>query len=132
MSILLDQETELILLGRWLVGSDTDDISLYTREIFVNFPGLYKAVVNGLPWDQISKADKSGVRYADIIGYGTESFLYRQARIDGLIAQRSLLIDKLNSADQDERDRADAERADEINRKFEDVVLNERAEEKFL
>ena len=105
MSILLDQETELILLGRWLVGSDTDDISLYTREIFVNFPGLYKAVVNGLPWDQISKADKSGVRYADIIGYGTESFLYRQARIDGLIAQRSLLIDKLNSADQDERDR---------------------------
>ena len=33
---------------------------------------------------------------------------------------------------QDERDKADAERADEMNRKFEDVVLNERAEEKFL
>jgi hypothetical protein len=34
--------------------------------------------------------------------------------------------------DQDERDRADGERADEMNRRFEDVVLNERGEEKFL
>ena len=34
--------------------------------------------------------------------------------------------------DADERDREDAERADEMNRRFEDVVLNERAEEKFL
>ena len=33
---------------------------------------------------------------------------------------------------QDERDRADAERADAMNARFEDVVLNERAEEKFL
>ena len=31
-----------------------------------------------------------------------------------------------------ERDRIDAERADAMNRRFEDVVLNERAEEKFL
>ena len=30
------------------------------------------------------------------------------------------------------RDEMDAERADEMNRRFEDVVLNERAEEKFL
>jgi len=30
------------------------------------------------------------------------------------------------------RDRADAERADDMNRRFEDVMLNERAEEKFL
>ena len=34
--------------------------------------------------------------------------------------------------EQMERDRVDAERADEMNRRFEDVVLNERAEEKFL
>ena len=34
--------------------------------------------------------------------------------------------------EQEERDRVDAERADEMNRRFEDVVLNERAEEKFL
>ena len=34
--------------------------------------------------------------------------------------------------DQEERDRVDAARADEMNRRFEDVVLNERAEEKFL
>jgi len=32
----------------------------------------------------------------------------------------------------EERDRVDAERADEMNARFEDVVLNERAEEKFL
>ena len=35
-------------------------------------------------------------------------------------------------ATQEERDRIDAERADEVNRRFEDVVLNERGEEKFL
>ena len=34
--------------------------------------------------------------------------------------------------DQAERDRIDAERADEMNRRFEDVVLNERAEGKIL
>ncbi|MBO7721722.1 MAG: hypothetical protein J6T01_04860 [Kiritimatiellae bacterium] len=37
--------------------------------------------------------------------------------------------DKLESED---RDKIDAERADEMNRRFEDVVLNERAEDKFL
>lgn len=37
--------------------------------------------------------------------------------------------DKMSEQD---RDRIDAERADEMNRRFEDVVLNERAEEKFL
>lgn len=34
--------------------------------------------------------------------------------------------------DQNDRDRIDAERADEMNRRFEDVVLNERAEGLFL
>ena len=34
--------------------------------------------------------------------------------------------------EQEERDRVDAERADPANRRFEDVMLNERAEEKFL
>ena len=34
--------------------------------------------------------------------------------------------------EQDERDKVDADRADEVNRRFEDVVLNERAEERFL
>ena len=34
--------------------------------------------------------------------------------------------------DQSERDQVDAERADEMNKRFEDVVLNERGEEKFL
>ena len=37
--------------------------------------------------------------------------------------------DRLSQA---ERDHADAERADEMNKRFEDVVLNERGEEKFL
>ena len=37
--------------------------------------------------------------------------------------------DKLEQA---ERDKVDAERADEMNKRFEDVMLNERAEEKFL
>lgn len=37
--------------------------------------------------------------------------------------------DRMN---QEERDRVDAERADEMNRRFVDVVLNEKAEEKFL
>ncbi len=42
------------------------------------------------------------------------------------------LSSKEDSETQQDRDRIDAERADEMNRRFEDVVLNERAEEKFL
>lgn len=42
------------------------------------------------------------------------------------------LTSKEDKVDPEERDRIDAERADEMNERFEDVVLNERAEEKFL
>ena len=42
------------------------------------------------------------------------------------------LSSKEDGETQQERDRQDAERADEMNKRFEDVVLNERAEEKFL
>ena len=56
--------------------------------------------------------------------------------IDGAEIERRLLeVDLTSSEDkleQAERDRVDAERADEMNARFEDVVLNERAEEKFL
>ena len=59
--------------------------------------------------------------------------------LDGItlkeIADMLLSID-LSSKEEKEsvqdRDRIDAERADRMNRRFEDVVLNERAEEKFL
>ena len=53
------------------------------------------------------------------------------AEIEKLLAS----VDLSGSEDrmpQDERDRVDAERADEMNGRFEDVVLNERAEDKFL
>jgi protein-arginine kinase len=51
--------------------------------------------------------------------------------IDRCLAQTDLSSreDKLDPVD---RDKIDGERADEMNRRFEDVVLNERAEEKFL
>lgn len=51
--------------------------------------------------------------------------------IDRWLAQTDLSSreDKLDPVD---RDKIDGERADEMNRRFEDVVLNERAEEKFL
>ncbi len=42
------------------------------------------------------------------------------------------LTSKEDGETQQERDRQDAERADEMNKRFEDVVLNERAEEKFM
>jgi len=42
------------------------------------------------------------------------------------------LSSREDSLSMEERDAVDAERADEMNGRFEDVVLNERAEEKFL
>ena len=53
------------------------------------------------------------------------------AEIERRLAEADLTSseDKLEQA---ERDRIDAERADEMNARFVDVVLNERAEEKFL
>lgn len=48
------------------------------------------------------------------------------------LASSADLSSKEDGMDVQERDRVDAERADEMNRRFEDVVLNERAEEMFL
>lgn len=55
----------------------------------------------------------------------------RLAGVEKLLSEIDLSggEDKLS---QEERDKADAERADAMNSRFEDVVLNERAEEKFL
>ena len=63
----------------------------------------------------------------------------KERMLDGITGdeiERMLLEVDLTSAEdkleQEERDKVDAERADEMNRRFEDVMLNERAEEKFL
>ena len=63
----------------------------------------------------------------------------KEEMLDGItseeIEKMLLGIDLSSSEDkleQAERDRVDAERADEMNSRFEDVMLNERAEEKFL
>ena len=63
----------------------------------------------------------------------------KEEMLDGITSdeiEKALLETDLTSAEdkleQAERDRVDAERADEANKRFEDVVLNERAEEKFL
>ena len=62
-----------------------------------------------------------------------------QKLLDGITLEeieKMLLACDLTGAEDklepEERDQADADRADEMNRRFEDVVLNERAEEKFL
>ena len=63
----------------------------------------------------------------------------QEKMLDGIdleeIERRLAEVDLSSAEDkleQEDRDRADAERADEMNRRFEDVILNERAEEKFL
>ena len=63
----------------------------------------------------------------------------QEKMLDGIdleeIERRLAEVDLSSTEDkleQEDRDRADAERADEMNRRFEDVILNERAEEKFL
>ena len=63
----------------------------------------------------------------------------KERMLDGVTSEeveKMLLEVDLTSAEdkleQAERDKVDAERADEMNRRFEDVMLNERAEEKFL
>ena len=63
----------------------------------------------------------------------------KEEMLDGITSdeiEKALLETDLTSAEdkleQAERDRVDAERADEANKRFEDVILNERAEEKFL
>ena len=53
------------------------------------------------------------------------------AEVEKLIAGIDLSGEEDRMSEQD-RDRIDAARADDMNRRFEDIVLNERAEEKFL
>ncbi len=63
----------------------------------------------------------------------------QEGMLDGIaLAEIDQMLNALNlDSNEDkvsvqERDRIDADRADKINKRFEDVVLNERAEEKFL
>ena len=63
----------------------------------------------------------------------------KEEMLDGItydeIEKMLLEVDLTSSEDkleQAERDKVDAERADEMNKRFEDVILTERAEEKFL
>ena len=63
----------------------------------------------------------------------------KEEMLDGITSgeiEKMLLEADLTSSEdkleQAERDKVDAERADEMNKRFEDVMLNERAEEKFL
>jgi len=53
------------------------------------------------------------------------------AQVEALAAEQDLTGSE-DRLDQNERDRVDAERADAMNSRFEDVVLNERAEGKYL
>jgi len=66
-------------------------------------------------------------------------FAAKEEMLDGItfkeIEQLLASVDLTSAEDKltpEERDQADAERADQMNRRFEDVVLNERAEGKFL
>jgi len=70
----------------------------------------------------------SPLRLAAINGF-LDGIGLKQVEKLALAADLSSKEDKM---DVQERDRVDAERADEMNRRFEDVVLNERAEEMFL
>lgn len=109
MAFLLDYEQELTLLGRWITNQDKDDITIFDKSIFVNCPKLYKAIAAGSSWAQIPENAKAEIiaetPYTELLTLGADSFAYKQARADALISQKSFLIDKLNNASDDERQR---------------------------
>lgn len=109
MALLLDYEQELTLLGRWLTNQDKDDITIFDKGIFVNCPKLYKGISAGLSWAQIPENAKAEIisetPYTELISLGADTFAYNQAKSAALISQKSFLVDKLNTASDDERQR---------------------------
>lgn len=107
MTILLDYENEIAILGRWITNQNRDDISILDKGIFINCPKLYKSIAAGLSWAQIPENAKaeSEKTYPELLSLGTDTFAYNQARYNALLSQRSLLADKLNKATEEERQR---------------------------
>ena len=109
MALLLDYEQELTILGRWITNQNREDITIFDKGIFVNCPKLYKAITAGLSWQQIPENAKAEIMsdtpISELYSLGADSFRYKQIRSDALISQKSFLIDKLNTASDDERQR---------------------------
>ena len=107
MTIILDYENELAILGRWITNQNRDDISILDKGIFINCPKLYKNIAAGLSWAQIPENAKaeiiSDTPQTELLQLGADSFIYNQARYSALLSQRSLLADKLNNATEEER-----------------------------
>ena len=105
--ILLDYENELAILGRWITNQNRDEIELFNKAIFTHCPKLYKAVAAGQTWAQIPENAKAEVigenPQTKLISLGADTFTYNQARYNALIAQKSLLIEKLNNATESDR-----------------------------
>lgn len=107
MAIILDYESELTLLARWITNQNRDDISILDKGIFINCPKLYKSIAAGLSWAQIPENAKaeSEKTYPELLSLGTDTFAYNQARYNARISQRSFLAEKLNNATEEERQR---------------------------
>ena len=107
MSMQLDYLQQLTLLGRWFTKQNREDIELFDKSIFVDFPKLYKGIAAGLSWPQLQDNAKEEIKtdqpQAELLYLGADLQQYKQARYNALFVQRSLLIDKLNKASDDDR-----------------------------
>jgi replicative DNA helicase len=115
-------DDQLTLLAKWYTGQNTEDLTLLDKSIFSEFKTLYKAIADGARISNVLKLNsKTKEAIADelynfgfedvndagigttIISFNGESNSYILARSKALDATKTLLIDKLNTASDEER-----------------------------
>lgn len=113
---------QLNLLANWFMGYQTEDIAIIDKSLFSEFKELYKSIAAGNNYQTIHRiSDKSKEQIADelrsfgyeeastinlvstIIGYKNECDPYTSARFKALDSTKSLLIDKLREAKDNDR-----------------------------
>lgn len=95
--IMLDEKTEITLLGSWLAGKNREDIENFEAGIFSRRK-LYKAVVAGkTPAQLMTEGLLEGVTITELLSQGMEYWSYTDARAQALTLQRMAYAEQIGA-----------------------------------
>ena len=95
--MVLDECTQITLLGKWLIGSRREDMNDLEPDIFT-YRKLHKAIAAGKTVNQLRAENLTeGVAISELLNSGGEYGLYAEAYANALTVQRMDYVEKLGN-----------------------------------
>ena len=95
--MVLEERTQITLLGKWLTGSCREDINDLEADIFT-YKKLHKAITAGKSVGQlVAEKLTEGVTIKELLAYGTEYGAYAEALAQALSVQRMDYAERIAS-----------------------------------